>query len=121
MNDLNLRRAIFIYEGARIAAIAAKAPIIPEPWDDRDDAFRNQFLNVIEKQCGPNRCMSPEQLHQDWVEAYEIMGWSYGPERNVEKKTHPDMVPYNELEQLEQDKDSVFVALCEIARQWIYK
>ena len=36
------------------------------------------------------------------------------------KKVHPDMVPYAQLGKLEQDKDGVFVALCEIARQWIY-
>jgi hypothetical protein len=30
------------------------------------------------------------------------------------------MVPYAELGQLERDKDDVFIALCEIARQWIY-
>lgn len=30
------------------------------------------------------------------------------------------MVPYARLGQLERDKDAVFVALCEIARQWIY-
>jgi hypothetical protein len=29
------------------------------------------------------------------------------------------MVPYDDLGQLEKDKDSVFVALCEIARLWI--
>ena len=47
------------------------------------------------------------------------MGWVYGPVRDVEKKTHPDMVPFDQLEQREQDKDAVFLALCEIARQWI--
>tara|TARA_Y100000310_G_scaffold318729_1_gene373148 strand:- start:689 stop:850 length:162 start_codon:yes stop_codon:yes gene_type:complete len=49
------------------------------------------------------------------------MGWVYGEVRDVEKKTHPDMVPYAQLGQLEQDKDAVFVALCEIARQWVYE
>ena len=34
-------------------------------------------------------------------------------------KTHPDLVPYAQLGRLEQDKDSVFIALCEIARLWI--
>jgi hypothetical protein len=29
------------------------------------------------------------------------------------------MVPYEELEPRERDKDAVFVALCEIARQWV--
>jgi len=41
-------------------------------------------------------------------------------EYDREKKIHPDLVPYADLRQLERDKDAVFVALCEIARQWIY-
>lgn len=28
-NDLNARRAFFVYEGARIAALAARAPVVP--------------------------------------------------------------------------------------------
>lgn len=117
---LNERRAEFVYEAARLAAIAAAAPIIPEPWADREEAFRNQFVEVIERQCGEMRSGSPEELHGSWMQAYIDMGWQYGPERNVDKKTHPDMVPYAQLGQLEQDKDAVFVVLCEIARQWIY-
>jgi hypothetical protein len=49
------------------------------------------------------------------------MGWTYGPMRDVAAKTHPDMVPYADLGQLERDKDAVFVALCGIARLWIYE
>lgn len=117
---LNERRAEFVYEGARIAAIAAQAPIIPEPWSERESDFRIQFLDVIERQCGPDRCMSAKQLHEDWVEAYRKNGWCYGPERDREARTHPDVVPYAKLGQLERDKDDVFVMLCEIARQFIY-
>ncbi len=117
---LNERRAEFVYEGARLAAAAANAPIVPEPWPDREQAFRDQFVEVIERQCGEMRSTSPEELHGSWMQAYIDMGWKYGPERDVEKKTHPDMVPYAQLGQLEQDKDAVFVALCEIARQWVY-
>lgn len=120
MSSLTERRAIFVYEAARIAASAALAPIIPEPWEVREDAFRAQFMEVIERQMGPMRSESPEELHGSWVQAYIDMGWKYGPERDPEKKTHPDMIPYAGLEQLEQDKDAVFVALCEIARRWVY-
>jgi len=121
MESLTLidRRAIFVYEAARLQAIAVGAPVIPEPWPEREEAFHAQFIPVIEMMCGPNRKHSLEELHQDWVRAYEAMGWKYGPIRDVIQKTHPDMVPYNELEQRERDKDAVFVALCEIARQWI--
>jgi hypothetical protein len=118
--SLTERRAEFVYEGARIAALAAKAPIIPEPWADREEPFKAQFRDVIARQCGPDRKHSPEELHDDWVKAYEAMGWVYGPDRSMILKTHPDMVPYWDLGQLERDKDAVFVALCDIARQWIY-
>jgi hypothetical protein len=121
MDDLTERRAIFVYEGARLQAIAVDAPVIPEPWDEREESFKAQFRDVIAMMCGPDRKSSPEELHDDWVRAYEVMGWRYGPERDREAKTHPDMVPFDELEQREQDKDAVFVALCEIARQWIRK
>ena len=120
MSPLTELRAIFIYGAARLAAIAAQAPVVPEPWDEREVPFREQFLEVIERQCGSNP-RSPETLHEDWVEAYLRMGWRYGDTRDTEKKTHPDMVPYHDLGQLEREKDDVFVALCEIARQWIYE
>lgn len=117
---LTERRAEFVYEGARIAAVAACCPVIPEEWSLREEAFVAQFLDVIEKQMGPDRSDSPEELHGTWVEAYLAMGWQYGPERDPERKLHPDLVPYADLGQLERDKDAVFVALCEIARLWIY-
>ena len=118
--SLTERRAEFVYNGARIAAIASKAPIVPVPWNEREAAFKNQFLEVIDRQCSEQRSKSPEELHGSWMQSYISMGWKYGPEYDRENKIHPDLVPYADLNQLEQDKDSVFVALCEIARQWIY-
>ena len=114
-------RARFVYEGARIAAIAAKAPIIPVAWDGREEDFRQQFLEVIERQCGEQRSDSPEELHGSWMQAYFTNGWVYGEEYNREKRIHPDLVPYLQLGQLEKDKDAVFVMLCEIARKYIYE
>jgi hypothetical protein len=122
MSDTTLteRRAEFVYEGARIAAIAACAPIVPSPWAEREEPFRAQFLDVIEQQMGPRRSSSPEDLHGSWMEAYYAMGWTFGEVYDRGAKVHPDLVPYAELGQLERDKDAVFVALCEIARNWIY-
>lgn len=119
--ELTERRAEFVYNAARLAAMAAGAPIVPAPWYEREQPFRDQFCKVIERQCGDQRSRSPEELHGSWMQAYFAMGWVYGPEYNRENKTHPDLVPYADLGQLERDKDAVFVALCEIARQWIYE
>lgn len=115
------RRAWFVYEGARLAAEAAGAPIIPAAWSEREEPFRAQFREVIKRQCGEQRSRSPEELHGSWMQAYLTMGWTYGPEYSCENKTHPDLVPYADLGQLERDKDAVFVSLCDIARQWIYE
>lgn len=117
--ELIERKARFVYEGARLAAQAANAPIVPVEWEKREEPFREQFYKVIERQCGEQRSKSPEELHGSWMQAYFAMGWVYGEEYNRENKIHPDLVPYAELEQREQDKDAVFVALCEIARQWV--
>ena len=55
------------------------------------------------------------------MQSYLAMGWVYGEAYDREKRIHPDLVSYDALGQLERDKDAVFVALCEIARQWIYE
>ena len=119
MMSLTLRRAVFIYDAARLAAIAAEAPVIPAPWVEREDAFRTQFFAVVERQCSPQRSTSPEELHGSWMQAYFAMGWVYGTLYDPAAKTHPDLVPYAQLGARERDKDAVFVALCEIARLYI--
>jgi RyR domain len=118
-SDVQTRRAIFVYEAARLQAIAVDAPVVPELWPERDAAFCDQFVAYVEKLCNADELPTPEAAHDSWWRAYEEMGWMYGPVRDVEKKTHPDMVPFGELEQREQDKDAVFLALVEIARDWI--
>ena len=120
MTELLDRQAEFVYNSARLAAIAAEAPIVPVLWEQREEAFRTQFLPVIERQCSESRSKSPEELHGSWMQAYFSMGWVYGDEYSREKKIHPDLVPYADLGQLERDKDAVFIALCEIARLFVY-
>ena len=117
---LNERRATFVYDAAILAAIAAAAPVVPVPFAERESAFRDQFLEVIERQCGPQRSSSPVELHGSWMQAYLTMGWVYGETYDRENQIHPDLVPYAQLGQLERDKDAVFVALCDIARRFIY-
>ena len=118
--ELLERQAEFVYNAARLAAIGANAPIVPVEWEKREELFKKQFLRVIERQCSEQRSNSPEELHGSWMQAYFEMGWKYGEKYDRENKIHPDLVPYKQLNKLEQDKDAVFVALCEIARQWIY-
>ena len=119
MPNFKERRAEFVYNGARLAAIAAEAPIVPVEWAQREEPFRNQFLEVIDRQCGELRSSSPEELHGSWMQSYITMGWVYGEKYDREHRIHPDLVPYYRLGKLERDKDAIFIALCEIARLFI--
>jgi TrkA-N domain/RyR domain len=60
----------------------------------------------------------PEELellakleHERWSADRRRDGWVYGPERRVEKKTHPDLVPWDDLSEPVRDKDREAVRL----------
>ena len=51
---------------------------------------------------------TPEQQHSNWCYFKQQDGWKYGPEKDFERKEHPCLVPYNELPEIQQRKDTVF-------------
>ena len=77
----------WIYEAARIDALLHQRPIVPEPWESRDEKFRQQMTEYVGKLLASDLLPTPEQAHDSWVDAYKKMGWTYGPSRDVEKKT----------------------------------
>lgn len=46
-----------------------------------------------------------ENAHEIWAEGRKAEGWTWGPERNDEKKHNPCMVPYSELPDSEKQYD----------------
>lgn len=55
--------------------------------------------------------LDAEGIHQKWVDYKIADGWVYGPEKSLENKTHPDLVPFNELSQDAQFKDILFITI----------
>lgn len=51
----------------------------------------------------------PERSHENWMLHKRNHGWVYGAEKDVEKKTHPCMVPYSDLPEEQRAKDVVVV------------
>lgn len=43
--------------------------------------------------------------HENWSAARIQQGWSYGPTRNDDLKTHPDLIPYEDLPEGEKEYD----------------
>lgn len=46
-----------------------------------------------------------ENTHEVWAAGRIKEGWTYGEERNTEKKTTPCLVPYSELPESEKEYD----------------
>lgn len=46
-----------------------------------------------------------ENVHDVWAQSRIDEGWTFGTERNDEKKTHPCLVPYNQLPETEKNYD----------------
>lgn len=54
---------------------------------------------------------TPEQHHEAWCEYKRARGWTYGPVKDAEAKTHPCLVPFGDLPPHQQAKDLVFLAI----------
>lgn len=50
----------------------------------------------------------PEASHAAWMKNKTDEGWVYGPVKDVEKKEHPCMVPFEQLPLEQQIKDHLF-------------
>jgi len=55
-----------------------------------------------------NPDITPEQLHESWGAAKIADGWRYGPVKNADAKTHPCLVPYDQLPEEQRVKDAIF-------------
>ena len=53
----------------------------------------------------------PSAQHDQWMQSKLEDGWRYGKEKDGVKKTHPLLVPYEELSQEERQKDALVAAI----------
>lgn len=69
----------------------------PSPIDTENVRLPESLTSLVETMA--------KNVHEVW--AYNRMqeGWSYGKDRNDAKKTHPCLVPYDELPETEKDYD----------------
>ncbi|MEM9740895.1 MAG: RyR domain-containing protein, partial [Pseudomonadota bacterium] len=49
--------------------------------------------------------------HDQWMEQKRRDGWVYGETKNEQKKTHPMLVPFEDLPEMEKLKDSLLRAI----------
>lgn len=75
-----------------------------EEWQ-RDSAIKGvQF--AIDNPDAPDSAQ-----HDAWSADKIAAGWTYGPVKDAEAKTHPCLVPFEKLELFQQKKDKLFRAI----------
>lgn len=77
-------------------------------WDDAEDWQRDSAREGVHAALDGQ---SPEQLHESWCKSKLDAGWRYGETKDAEAKTHPCLVPYDELPEDQQVKDHLFRAV----------
>ena len=69
----------------------------PQPIDTTGVELPEELEQLVEQ-------MS-KNVHEVWAETRIQQGWTYGEQRNDELKTHPCLVPYEELPESEKEFD----------------
>ena len=80
-------------------------------WEEAPNWQIQSAINGVKSHLNDN--ITPEQSHEVWMKEKIDNGWIYGPEKDETLKTHPCIVPYNELPLEQRTKDYLFKAVCD--------
>lgn len=69
----------------------------PKPIDTSDVVLPPDLEQLAEKMA--------KNVHEVWADSRLAEGWCYGEERDDAKKTHPCLIPYEELPEEEKEYD----------------
>lgn len=54
---------------------------------------------------------TPEKSHESWMAQKAAEGWTWGPKKDPDLKTHPCMVSYDQLPESQRLKDTLFLTV----------
>jgi hypothetical protein len=85
--------------------IAARQPYNEEINSDQLESLMDgvDYLERYHNEYG--RYPSPAENHENWMRMKIAQGWVQGEVKDFEKKTHPDLVPFIDLPEIEKRKD----------------
>lgn len=77
------------------------------PWEAAEEWQRTSAINgvrfVVDNPDAPDSA-----THDSWMAEKVAAGWVHGSEKNAEAKTHPCIVPFDQLPIEQQRKDRLF-------------
>lgn len=80
-------------------------------WEQAPDWQKDSALAGV-KFAFLNPAAPPSAQHESWSDAKLADGWRYGEVKDATAKTHPCLVPFDQLPPEQQAKDKLFKGIC---------
>lgn len=97
---------------AEIRVMLGESPIESSNFTPADQERRIKAM----QECAA-RSTSDLERHDSWIKMHLESGWVYGSEFNSEKKTHPNIKPWEELPASVKSKARIFDIVAKAALQ----
>ena len=95
---------------ANRAWCAGKGDYSQKGWSEAEAWQKESAIKGVEFRLdNPNA--KHDAQHNAWMADKVNDGWVYGPVKDAEKKTHPCIVPFEQLPLFQQKKDALFCAI----------
>lgn len=97
-----------VHDAIRAWQIETDTPSPCAPWEQATDEQRES--TVLSVQAAVDS-VSPEQQHERWTAQRIAAGWTWGPVRDIQRRTNPALVPYADLPEDQKAKDRLVNAI----------
>lgn len=79
-------------------------------WNEAEEWQRESAIKGVEFRLN-NPDAKHDAQHNAWMQDKINDGWAYGITKDADKKTHPCIVPFEQLPLFQQKKDALFCAI----------
>ena len=79
-------------------------------WEEAEQWQRDSAIAGVKFRLD-NPDAGSDAQHNAWMQDKLKDGWVYGAEKDAEKKTHPCIVPFDDLPDFQKKKDKLFCSI----------